>query len=98
MTGRVFVDSNVPIYAHDLDAGVKQRLAAERHAGVTQKIPAPLSKGAAREVVRNYAAWVHAPQAPATVVRASEISEVWRLSFRDAMMVAAAQVVDPFLA
>jgi len=64
MTGRVFVDSNVPIYAHDLDAGVKQRLAAERYASVTQKVAAPLSKCAARDVVR-----------------ASEISEVWRLSF-----------------
>ena len=30
MTGKVFVDSNVLIYAHDADAGVKQERAAER--------------------------------------------------------------------
>jgi predicted nucleic acid-binding protein len=30
MTGKVFVDSNVLIYAHDRDAGAKQQRAAER--------------------------------------------------------------------
>ena len=30
MTEKVFVDSNVLIYAHDKDAGTKQRQAAER--------------------------------------------------------------------
>ncbi len=30
MNGKVFVDSNVLIYAHDRDAGVKQQRAAER--------------------------------------------------------------------
>lgn len=28
MTGTIFVDSNIPIYAHDLDAGAKQLRAA----------------------------------------------------------------------
>ncbi len=75
MTGRVFVDSNVLIYAHDADAGVRQQRAAEwltelwnSRAGrlstqvlqefyinVTQKIKFPLSRSAARDVVRNYA-------------------------------------------
>jgi predicted nucleic acid-binding protein len=30
MTGKIFVDSNVLIYAHDVDAGLKQQLAAQR--------------------------------------------------------------------
>ncbi len=30
MTGKIFVDSNVLIYAHDRDAGVKQQRGAER--------------------------------------------------------------------
>jgi predicted nucleic acid-binding protein len=30
MTARTFVDSNILIYAHDADAGVRQRRAAER--------------------------------------------------------------------
>jgi predicted nucleic acid-binding protein len=111
MTGKVFVDSNVLIYAHDLDAGAKQEQAAawlrklwesragclstqvlqEFYVNTTQKIRRPLSRGAAREVLRNYSIWVHTPLTPATVVRASEISEAWRLSFWDGMIVAAAE-------
>jgi len=111
MTGSTFVDSNILIYAHDLDAGPKQQRAAavlmelwEAHTGrlstqvlqefyvnVTQKIKTPLTRSAAREVVRNYAPWVQSWITPATVVRASEISETWRLSFWDSMIVAAAE-------
>jgi len=74
MTGKVFVDSNVLIYAHDKDAGSKQAQAAQRlselwetglgrlstqvlqefYVNVTQKISKPLSRSAAREVVRGY--------------------------------------------
>ncbi len=39
---------------------------------VTRKIRSPLSAAAAREVVRDYAAWVESPITPSTVVRASE--------------------------
>jgi predicted nucleic acid-binding protein len=111
MTGKVFVDSNILIYAHDLDAGPKQYLAAkwfrelwETHTGrlstqvlqefyvnVTQKIKKPLRKSAAREVVRNYSAWVESSITPATVIRASEIGENWQLSFWDGMILAAAE-------
>jgi predicted nucleic acid-binding protein len=111
MTARVFVDSNVLIYAHDLDAGARRERAAEclrqlweTRAGclstqvlqefyvtVTRKIPSPLPRSAAREIVRNYAAWVRSAITPATVVRASEISETWQLSFWDGMIVAAAE-------
>ena len=111
MTAKVFVDSNVLIYAHDLDAGARQQRAAEClrrlwesragrlstqvlqefYVNVTQKIKAPLSKGAAREIVRSYQPWVHVPITPATVVRASEISEIWQLSFWDGMILASAE-------
>lgn len=111
MTAKVFVDSNVLIYAHDLDAGTRQQLAAEClrrfwesragrlstqvlqefYVNVTQKIKAPLSKSAAREIVRSYQAWVHVPITPDTVVRASEISEIWQLSFWDGMILASAE-------
>jgi predicted nucleic acid-binding protein len=111
MIDTVFVDSNILIYAHDRDAGVKQQRAADRlwelwntHAGrlstqvlqefyvnVTQKIKNPLSKSSAREVVRNYNPWVHSLITPGTVVRASEIGETWQISFRDSMILAAAE-------
>ena len=111
MTGKTFVDTNVLIYAHDLDAGPRRQRAAERlaelwntragrlstqvlqefYVNVTQKIKAPLSRSAAREVVRNYIPWVESPITPATVVRASEIGEIWNISFWDGMILAAAE-------
>jgi predicted nucleic acid-binding protein len=111
MTEKVFVDSNILIYAHDKDAGSKQRRAAEclrklweNHTGrlstqvlqefyvnVTQKIKKPLRRDLAREIVRNYGLWVESPMTPATVVRGSEISEIWRIAFWDSMIVAAAE-------
>jgi predicted nucleic acid-binding protein len=111
MTGKVFVDSNVLIYAHDKDAGSKQVQAAQRlgelwetglgrlstqvlqefYVNVTEKISKPLSRSAAREVVRSYGHWVGTFLTPGTVVRASEISEIWRLSFWDSMILAAAE-------
>jgi len=111
MIDKVFVDSNILIYAHDLDAGVRQQRAAdclkqlwearngrlstqvlqEFYVNVTQKIKLPLSRSAAREVVRNYTPWVQSLITPGTVLRASEIGEAWQLSFWDSMILAAAE-------
>lgn len=111
ITGRVFVDSNILIYAHDMDAGAKQKRAAdllrdlwdsraerlstqvlqEFYVNVTQKIKAPLSRNAVREVVRTYPPWVRSWITPATVVPASGIGETWGLSFWDGMILAAAE-------
>jgi predicted nucleic acid-binding protein len=108
---RTFVDSNVLIYAHDADAGLKQRIAADQlrdlwnagagllstqvlqefYVNVTRKIGVPLATVAAREVVRDYAVWVESAITAATIVRASEIGEVWQISFWDAMILAAAE-------
>jgi predicted nucleic acid-binding protein len=116
MTGKTFVDTNVLIYAHDLDAGPRRWRAAECltelwntrtgrlstqvlqefYVNVTQKIKVPLSRSAAREVVRNYTSWVESPITPATVVRASEIGEIWNISFWDGMILAAAEQDQAF--
>ena len=108
---RTFVDSNVLIYAHDADAGSKQRIAADQlrelwnlgtgllstqvlqefYVNVTRKIGVPLATVAAREVVRDYASWVESSITAATIVRGSEISEVWQISFWDGMILAAAE-------
>jgi predicted nucleic acid-binding protein len=63
----------------------------EFYVNVTQKIKIPLSKSAAREVVRNYTPWVYALTTSGTVTRASEISEIWRLSFWDSLILASAE-------
>ena len=114
MTGKAFVDSNVLVYAHDADAGMKQRQAAGRlkelwengcgrlstqvlqefYTNVTQKIKKPLARSVAREIIRNYGQWVESVITPSTVVRASEISEAWKLSFWDSMIFAAAEQDD----
>ena len=58
---------------------------------VTRKIQNCLSPAAAREVVRQYGVWVRTPITPSTIGRASEMSEIWRLSFWDGMILAAAE-------
>jgi hypothetical protein len=50
--------------------------------------------GNAREIVRDYAQWVATPKTPQTVIRASGISEGWRLSFWDSLILAAAEEQD----
>jgi predicted nucleic acid-binding protein len=111
MIAKTFVDSNILIYAHDLDAGDRQQSAAECLAAlwgagagvlstqvlqefyvtVTRKIKFPLSHTAARQVVRAYAPWAQSLTTPEMVARASEIGEIWQLSFWDSLILAAAE-------
>jgi predicted nucleic acid-binding protein len=91
MTGTIFVDSNIPIYAHDLDAGAKQLRAAACLRELWDSGSGRMSTQVLQEFCVNYACWVHSPITPATVIRASEIAETWKLSFWDSMIVAAAE-------
>jgi predicted nucleic acid-binding protein len=110
MSGKVFVDTNVLIYAHDADAGLKRDIAARRlrelwtsrrgvlsaqvlqefYVNVTRKIPKPLPRSQAREIIRSYAVWQIETIAAEQVLRASEIEERYQLSFWDALIVVAA--------
>jgi predicted nucleic acid-binding protein len=110
MTVRTFLDSNVLIYAHDIDAGAKHGVAArvvaelwqsgegvistqvlqEFYVNVTRKIPSPLPRVTARQVVRAYSVWQTELVGPSEVLRASELEEEHRLSFWDALIVATA--------
>jgi predicted nucleic acid-binding protein len=58
---------------------------------VTRKISTPLAMSDARELIRTYSPWVRVATEPAMVLRATEIAEVWRLSFWDSMIVAGAE-------
>ena len=111
MSDKVFVDTNVLIYAHDVDAGPKRTIAARRlqelwatrqgllsvqvleefYVNVTRKISAPLTPTNAREIIRAYCAWDVEEVRPGTILRGSEIAERHRLSFWDALIVAAAR-------
>jgi predicted nucleic acid-binding protein len=110
MNGKFFVDTNILIYAHDLDSGMKHDAAVallrqlwesetgvlstqviqEFYVNVTRKIPHPLSPVLARGLIENYFAWPVIINGTETIRRASEIEERYRLSFWDALIIAAA--------
>jgi len=111
MSGKVFVDSNILVYAHDADSGSKHvtsrrciaqlwntgtgylstQVLQEFYVNVTRKIKKPLLPSEARAIVRDFSLWVRSLLTPVTVVRASEISENWQISFWDGMILAAAE-------
>jgi predicted nucleic acid-binding protein len=111
MIAKVFVDSNILVYAHDVDSGAKhikaRRVIAELwdsgagflstqvlqefYVTVTRKIRKPLAPSEARAIIRDFSLWVRSFLTPATVVRASEVSETWQISFWDGLIVAAAE-------
>ncbi|MGB5420985.1 MAG: PIN domain-containing protein [Desulfobacterales bacterium] len=110
MSGKVFLDTNVLIYAYDSDAGEKHTVAAailrnlwetetgivsvqvlqEFYVNVTRKIPNPLPKPKAREIIQSYRAWPIELNDIETIFAASEFEERYKLSFWDALIVAAA--------
>ncbi|MBW2646795.1 MAG: PIN domain-containing protein [Deltaproteobacteria bacterium] len=110
MKDKIFVDTNILIYAHDLDAGPKHDVAAsiieelwgnengvistqvlqEFYVNVTKKIPQPLTYTNARGIIENYTSWHIETNRADSVLRASEIEERYKLSFWDALIIAAA--------
>jgi predicted nucleic acid-binding protein len=110
MIEKAFVDTNILVYAHDLDATAKCKTAQtlladlwenetgtisiqvlhEFYVTVTRKIPMPLSIAVARGIIENYLAWPLIINDERTLMRATEIEERYRLSFWDALILAAA--------
>jgi predicted nucleic acid-binding protein len=104
------VDTNVLVYAHDLDAGGRHGVAArlvaelwetrravistqvlqEFYVNATRKIPSPLPRATARQIVKAYANWQTELVGPSEILLASELEEQDQLSFWDALIVAAA--------
>lgn len=109
-----FVDSNILIYAHDRDAGLKRERAAatlsdlwdagtgrlsvqvlqEFYLNATQKLATPVARATAREIIKTYGVWVRRATTVETLTRATEIADLTRLSFWDALIVAAAEEID----
>ncbi len=109
MNVKIFVDTNILIYAHDIDAARKHEIARELvaslwdqktgvlsaqvlqelYVNVTRKIAVPIKPSEARTIVRTYMSWVI--ETPAEMIlAASKIEERNRISFWDALIVAAA--------
>ena len=107
---RIFVDTNVLIYAHDVDAGQKHQIAQgllaelwnkrtgvlsvqvlqEFYVTVTRKLIRPLSAKDTRNIIRNYLTWHIEINDSLSVLNASRIEENYKVSFWDALIVAAA--------
>ena len=110
MSDKAFVDTNVLVYAHDLDAGERHAVAArlvaelwetrravistqvlqEFYVNATRKMASPLPRATARQITRAYSAWQTELVGPPEILLASELEEQHRLSFWDALIVAAA--------
>ena|SRR5215831_10834770 len=109
MNDRAFVDTNVLVYAHDVDAKSKYQAARdllrdlwstrsgtlsvqvlqEFYVNVTRKIPRPMAKESARQVVNAYAVWC-IDTTPAEISRAFQIEDESKIGFWDALIVASA--------
>ncbi|MFH2065203.1 MAG: PIN domain-containing protein [Pseudomonadota bacterium] len=110
MIEKAFVDTNILVYAHDLDATGKRKIAQktlsdlwengtgtisiqvlhEFYVTVTRKIPKPISIAIARGIIENYLTWPLIINDEKTMMHATEIEERYRLSFWDALILAAA--------
>ncbi|RJP79410.1 MAG: PIN domain-containing protein [Desulfobacteraceae bacterium] len=110
MIEKTFVDTNILVYAHDLDATGKRKIAQktlsdlwengtgtisiqvlhEFYVTVTRKIQNPISIATARGIIENYLTWPLIINDEKTMMHATEIEERYRLSFWDALILAAA--------
>lgn len=109
MSVKTFVDTNILVYAHDVDQDKKHRTARdilielmssrsgalspqvlqEFYVTVTRKIAKPLAKREARNIVEDYSVWCIDTTA-AEVAAAFRIEDAAKISFWDALIVAAA--------
>ena len=75
----------------EAEPGVRStQVIQEFYVNVTRKIPHPLSPALARGLIDNYFAWPVIINGTGTIRRAFEIEERSRLSFWDALIIAAA--------
>lgn len=76
---------------HNRAGRLSAQVLQEFYVNVTRKIPRPLPPSLAREIIRNYTPWLETPTTAATIVRASELSELSQLSFSDSLILASAE-------
>lgn len=107
---KIFIDTNILVYAHDVDAGEKHRITQavltelwEKHTGVlsvqvlqefyvtmTRKVLRPLPSSKVRNIIRDYLAWHIEINDLVSILTASQIEENYKISFWDALIIAAA--------
>jgi predicted nucleic acid-binding protein len=108
---RVFVDTNIIVYAYDRDAGGKHEIATnllidlwnteggvistqvlqEFYVTVTKKIASPLASDSAREIIADFLTWDVVANDGEAVLAAIDLHVSEKISFWDALIVAAAE-------
>ena len=76
---------------HTRRGAISTQVLQEFYVNVTRKIPNPLSKQVARDIIERYSVWPVVSVDPPLILRASRIEEEHCLSFWDALIVAAAE-------
>ena len=107
---KIFIDTNIIIYAYDVTAGKKHKTAGnimsdlwnsglgvistqvlqEFFVNVVQKIPKPIDKQQAREIVRDFLKWHVVVNTGDSIVEAIDICLKFGYSFWDSMIIEAA--------
>ncbi len=108
---RVFLDTNIIVYAYDRDAGRKHEIAKallidlwnaeggvlstqvlqEFYVTVTKKIASPLPPESAREIIEDFLTWDVVTNDGEAVLEAIDMQISEKISFWDALVVAAAR-------
>jgi predicted nucleic acid-binding protein len=70
---------------------ISTQVLQEFYVNVTSRIPQPLSKAKARELVEQYQAWPVIANTIESIIRASEIQERYQLSFWDSLIISSAE-------
>ena len=107
---KIFIDTNIIIYAYDVTAGNKHKVAAsilndlwdsgfgvistqvlqEFFVNVVQKIPRPIDKKLAKEIVRDFLKWHVVVNNGDSILDAIDICVKFGYSFWDSMIIEAA--------
>ena len=107
---KTFIDTNIIIYAYDITAGNKHKIAGdiladlwmsnlgmistqvlqEFFVNVVQKIPKPMNKQKAKEVVKDFLKWHVVVNTEDSIMGAIDISTKYEYSFWDSLIIEAA--------
>jgi len=107
---KIFVDTNILVYSHDVDAEQKHQIAQnillelwknrngalsvqvlqELYVTMTRKVLHPIPPNSVRNIIRDYFSWHIEINDLNSILIASRIGEDYKISFWDALIVAAA--------
>ena len=111
IAAKYFVDTNILIYAHDREAGVKHERARELMerlwrtgqgalstqvlqelcVNLRRRVAHPLPSDEIAKLIEDYLSWEIVVNTPQAIVAALEVEERYKISYRDALILHAAE-------